>query len=51
MVKIEKDYRKFKLREEYSLGYYDNINNLYIITNHYKKVIDVIEKFQSGENE
>lgn len=41
-----KYYRKFNLREQKSLGYYDNVNCRYIITDRYKKVIDVIAENQ-----
>lgn len=42
-----REYRNSKLRAEHALGYYDNINGTYVITDRYKKVIDVIEKFQN----
>lgn len=41
-----KYYRNFKLRKQKSLGYYDNINEKYIITDHYKTIIDAIAEFQ-----
>ena len=42
-----REYRNSKLRAEHALGYYDNINGIYVITDRYKKVTDVIEKFQN----
>lgn len=42
-----REYRNSKLRAEHALGYYDNINGVYVITDRYKKVTDVIEKFQN----
>jgi len=42
-----REYRISKLRAERALGYYDNINGVYVITDRYKKVTDVIEKFQN----
>lgn len=39
-------YRKFKLREQKPLGYYDNINCRYIVTDKYKKIIDVIAEYK-----
>lgn len=42
-----REYRNSKLRAEHALGYYDNINGTYVITDRYKKVTDIIEKFQN----
>ena len=43
-----KYYRNFKLREQKAMGFYDNVNCRYIITDKYRKVIDIIAKYQEG---
>lgn len=35
-----------KLKSETSLGFYDNVNNRYIISDKHKKVIDVIKEYE-----
>lgn len=46
-----KYYRNFKLREEKPLGYYDNLTKRYIITDKYRKIIDIIKEYQEeGEH-
>lgn len=44
-----KEYRNRKPRGEHSLGYYDYVTGRYIITDRYKKVTDVIAKYQEGQ--
>lgn len=42
-------YHNKKLNSQESLGYYDNLERRYIITNHNVKVIDVIEVYQTKQ--
>ena len=41
-----KEYRNFKLRAEHKMGYYDNAEELYIITNKYASVMDVVKEWK-----
>lgn len=45
-----KEYRNYKLRSSHNLGFYDNVENVYIVTNKYSKVTDVIKEYmECGE--
>lgn len=46
-----KEYRNYKLRSSHNLGFYDNVENVYVVTNKYSKIIDVIKEYmeQLGE--